>query len=251
VVTKLFSGIYGVGPMVARDWYSRGLRTLDDVKTKKGGIRLSPAQQLGLKYYNDLQERMTREEAKEIFDGIRSIAHEIDKSLILDIMGSYRRGQETCGDIDILLTRADEDRKTHAGVLRKLLPKLHEHGILIGDLSYPHDPDDLEAKYMGLCRLGPESKVRRIDILTIPYHQWGAALIYFTGDDIFNRSLRLLARHQGYSLNQRGLFSGVHRDPKTQVKDFQGKNIASRTEREIFDILRVPWQEPRERRRAT
>jgi hypothetical protein len=49
-----------------------------------------------------------------------------------------------------------------SGILRRLLPKLHEHGILIGDLSYPHDPDDLEAKYMGLCRLGPESKVRRI-----------------------------------------------------------------------------------------
>jgi DNA polymerase lambda len=46
VVTKLFSGIYGVGPMVARDWYSRGLRTLDDVKAKKGGIRLSPSQQV-------------------------------------------------------------------------------------------------------------------------------------------------------------------------------------------------------------
>lgn len=62
----------------------------------------------------------------------------------------------------------------------------------------------------------------------------GAALIYFTGksvallkalpqnsqltqatsSDIFNRSLRLKARHMKLCLNQRGLFTGVTRDKK-------------------------------------
>ena len=46
--------------------------------------------------------------------------------------------------------------------------------------------------------------MRRIDILGVPFPELGAALIYFTGNDIFNRSLRLKARHMGYSLNQRG-----------------------------------------------
>lgn len=63
----------------------------------------------------DLALRMPREEAKVIFDQIRDVALSIDKTLILDIMGSYRRGQETCGDLDILLTRSDNDGKTHAG----------------------------------------------------------------------------------------------------------------------------------------
>lgn len=87
----------------------------------------------------------------------------------------------------------------------------------------------------------------------------------------FNRSMRLLARHLGYSLNQRGLYTGVVRDPKNQQKiteglcaifrcvfgsassharPFSGTLIASRTEREIFDILKVPWQEPHERVRS-
>lgn len=118
---------------------------------------------------------------------------------------------------------------------------------------------------MGLCQFKPDQKQRRIgelvlpwavkgiltcyvDILTIPYHQWGAALIYFvsqppasnrgyletnvgchfffpkqTGDDIFNRSIRLLARHLGYSLNQRGLWAGVVRNPRTGEKTTTGE----------------------------
>ena len=73
---------------------------------------------------------------------------------------------------------------------------------MTGDLGTPEDDGALEAKYMGICRRSPEDKIRRIgtsmvihpwellahyriiDILTIPYHQWGAALVYFTGDGI-------------------------------------------------------------------
>lgn len=51
--------------------------------------------------------------------------------------------------------------------------------------------------------------MRRIDILGVPEDQLPAAMIYFTGNDIFNRSLRLKARHMGYSLNQRYLSQGV------------------------------------------
>lgn len=67
-----------------------------------------------------------------------------------------------------------------AGVLKKLLRVLHADGILTEDLGQPHDMSALEAKYMGICRRDATSKRRRIDILTIPFEQWGGALIYFT-----------------------------------------------------------------------
>lgn len=138
-------------------------------------------------------------------------------------MGSYRRGQSDCGDIDILVTRPDTDGHTHRGgsvrshnvdvrsppcdpgLMRTLLPLLHERGILTEDLSTPHDPDDLEAKYMGLCRLSPDNKMRRVgerssivsdgfwcsylleDILTVPFVSWGAALLYFVGPFLYTR----------------------------------------------------------------
>ena len=79
----------------------------------------------------------------------------------------------------------------------------------------------------------------------------------------FNRSMRLLAHKKGLSLNQRGLWSGVFRDPKTRQKTATGEVllntfflytdrnagviIASRTEKEIFAALGVPWKEPHER----
>lgn len=49
----------------------------------------------------------------------------------------------------------------------------------------------------------------------------------------FNRSMRLLARKKGMSLNQRGLFEGVIRDPKTQNKLSKGRRNSWATGRQI------------------
>jgi len=132
------------------------------------------------------------------------------------------------------------------GVLRRLLKALREAGIIVEDLALPEDSDDLEATYRGLCCL-PDvkgSKYRRIDFLTVPWQSRGAALLYYT----FNRAMRLKANALGYSLNQRGLFGDVVRDPHDRrIKMNAGKLVASETEEEIFNILGVPWQEPHER----
>lgn len=72
-VTRLFQGIYGVGPQTAYSWYVRGLRTLTDVRNRMGGIVLSNSQLLGLEYYSDLQRRMPRSEAGEIFQRIKAV----------------------------------------------------------------------------------------------------------------------------------------------------------------------------------
>lgn len=77
----------------------------------------------------------------------------------------------------------------------------------------------------------------------MPWKERGAALIYFTGNDIFNRSLRLLASKKGMGLNQRGLFKDTLRG-SGRVKLTRGLCIASESEREIFEILGVPWRPP-------
>ncbi|KAG9217804.1 hypothetical protein CCMSSC00406_0005174 [Pleurotus cornucopiae] len=247
-VCCLFQGVYGVGQSTAQKWYANGCRTLEDLKNGKSGVKLSPAQEIGLKFYDDINARMPRDEAKALFDLIKPIALSIDPDLFVDIMGSYRRGKSTCGDIDILITRNPADGKTHAGVLPTLLLKLHEIGIITEDLAIP-EGDDEENVYRGLCRLPePGSRRRRIDFLTVPWTSRGAALLYYTGDDIFNRAMRYKANVMGYSLNQRGLYSGVVRDPQDRrIKTNKGSLIASETEQEIFKILGVPWQEPHER----
>lgn len=88
--------------------------------------------------------------------------------------------------------------------------------------------------------------------------------IYFQ----FNRAIRLKANVLGYSLNQKGLFGNVVRNPSDRrvkleagawritwignesLKIATGILVASETEEEIFKILGVPWQEPHERVRG-
>ncbi len=59
-----------------------------------------------------------------------------------------------------------------------------------------------ESKFMGVCRLDDESKVRRIDIRVMPSDQFPCALLYFTGSDMFNQRIRARALEMGYTLNE-------------------------------------------------
>ncbi|EKM52273.1 uncharacterized protein PHACADRAFT_30808 [Phanerochaete carnosa HHB-10118-sp] len=222
-VLRLFQGIYGVGSITSLKWYAAGCRTLDDIHQRKGGIKLSDAQELGLKYYDDINSRISRQEVGEIFQRIKDIAHGIDKKLIVEIMGSYRRGKADCGDIDILITRPTDDKKHHKGLAQRMVNLCQMHGIIVDHLSIPSNWWSTELVYHGLCRRDDDSPVRRLDFLAVPYEQRGAALLYFTGDDIvsvlliqlhaqFNRSMRAKANKMDYSLNQRGLYDMVVRN---------------------------------------
>lgn len=79
-----------------------------------------------------------------------------------------------------------------------------------------------------------------------PETEYGAALIYFTGNDIFNRSIRLLASKRQMRLNQRGFYKNVIRRGNRE-KLTQGQLVEGRSEKKIFEILRVQWREPHER----
>ncbi|MBW0462407.1 hypothetical protein O181_002122 [Austropuccinia psidii MF-1] len=251
ICRKLFAGIHGVGDTLARKWYKKGLRTLEDVRERKAGIQLSASQEIGLRFYQDLQEKIPRKEVELIFERITPIASKIDNKLQLYLMGSYRRGQETCSDIDIIVTRDDSDGYSHVDSLQPLHSLLKQTGLVTFDLSLPKSFDKDNSMFMGLCSLNQPGyeKQRRIDILGVPYQELGAAFIYFTGNDIFNRSIRLKARHMGYVLNQKGLFERPGQDhligrTTSGTKLFL---VASRTEEEIFNILKVKYLLPHER----
>ncbi|OXH27539.1 DNA polymerase lambda subunit [Cryptococcus neoformans] len=241
----LFKDIYGVGRQYANELYQMGARTITDLRT--GRFPLSPGQQIGLALYEDLRSLIPREECKQIFELIKLEAKTVDEKLWVEIMGSYRRGSETSGDVDILITRDDTDGKTHKGAIKKLVDKLKAKGVITHELSAPHDWNALEAKWMGVGRVGQSAIYRRIDILCVPYESWGASLIYFTGNELFNRSLRLYARKLGYNLNQRGLYRNVVR-AIDGTKVLEGDRVASRTEEEIFQELGLRWRHPHHRR---
>lgn len=260
-VIKLFLGIYGVGMSTADKWVAQGLRTLDDLRDKG---QLTPNQRVGLDHYDDLNSRIPRAEIEALGEYVKQEAARIDKGVELLIGGSYRRGADSSGDIDFIVTK----KGTHSSeelnpFLDRLVTNLMNMGFLTAELashnSYGsrHHKDGNGSKWHGCCVIPriPDSSNdndhyrpiwRRIDFLIVPESEYGAALIYFTGNDIFNRSIRLLASKKGMRLNQRGLYKDVMRAPGREEKN-EGELVEGRSERKIFEILGVKWREPHER----
>ena len=106
------------------------------------------------------------------------VAREIDADLILEVMGSYRRGAKDCGDIDIMITKADAEHREMRNALEQLISKLTAIGFLRCGLAIPRGRDD-GTKWHGASQLSSEMPWRRIDFLIVPWAERGAALLYF------------------------------------------------------------------------
>ncbi|KAI1023180.1 hypothetical protein LB503_000955 [Fusarium chuoi] len=249
---QLFLGIYGVGNSQAQQWLAQGFRTLDDLKTS---AKLSPNQLIGIEHYDDLNTRIPRHEIEALGAIVRRGAQRVDPQVELIIGGSYRRGAETSGDIDFIITKPNTESSAELRpFLDGLVQLLEVEDFLVARLASSRSVSD-GSKWHGCCVLPKISGFneehyrpvwRRIDFLLVPESEMGAALIYFTGNDIFNRSMRLLASKKGMRLNQRGLYKDVMRGPQ-RVKVTEGELVEGRDERKIFDILGVKWREPHER----
>ena len=98
---------------------------------------------------------------------------------------------------------------------------------------------------MGVCKVDkPDSKARRIDIKVYPKDQYGYAILYFTGSDLFNRSMRLFAENKGLTLSDHGMFD-FSLNGKTKVT--HGAGVPCQTEEEVFKALGLPYKMPHER----
>ena len=243
---QTFLGIYGVGFRQADKWVQQGHRTLDDIRAIYD--KLTKNQQIGLDHYDDFQSRIPRAEVAEHEALVTSILAQVSPALRAVIGGSYRRGAPTCGDVDFIVTAA----QTSLPILRNLIlddaiPRLWAAGYLQASLAVTRS--DTGSKWHGAARLpGADQcpKWQRVDFLLVPEAEWGAALIYFTGNDVFNRSIRLLASKKGMRLNQRGLWKDVVRGPRRE-RVTQGSLLEARSEERIFELLRVPWRPPEHR----
>ncbi|XP_061856904.1 DNA polymerase lambda isoform X2 [Colius striatus] len=240
-VLELFSNIWGAGAKTAQMWYQQGFRTLDDIRSRAA---LSSQQAVGLRHYEDLLQRMPREEAAEIEHTVRQAALALKPGLVCVACGSYRRGKPTCGDVDVLVTHPDG--QSHRGLFGKLLDSLRGSGFLTDDLVSQEDNGE-QQKYLGVCRLpGPARRHRRLDIIVVPYSEFACALLYFTGSAHFNRSMRALAKSKGMSLSEHALSSAVVRGPGG-AKVAPGRVVPTATERDVFLQLGLPYREPSQR----
>jgi DNA polymerase lambda/DNA polymerase IV len=240
-----FMQIYDVGTSRAARWVAQGYRSLADLRkaVADGSLSLTANQQVGLERYEDLNSWIPRVEVDALAAVVRAAAADVDSAVELLVGGSYRRGAASSHDIDFIVTKKGTASSVElAPFLDALVAKLTDQKFLVAALSGAGSG----SKWHGCCVLPGSAVWRRIDFLLVPETEYGAALIYFTGNDIFNRSIRLLASKKGMRLNQRGLYRDVLRGP-SRVKITDGELIEGRDEKRIFDILGVRWREPTER----
>ena len=256
-ILQTFLQIYGVGFAQASRWVRQGYRTLDDLLNN---VHLTENQKIGIAHYEDFGSRIPRSEVTQHGDVVRSAFQAIDPEFEVIVGGSYRRGAATSGDIDCVITHPTHPLSTiRTLVLDTLVPQLFARGFLKATLSATTSASKTGSKWHGASSLpslgtpsiggqkrSKEPTWRRIDLLLVPPESKGAALIYFTGNDIFNRSIRLLASKRGMRLNQHGLFKDVMRGPG-RLKITEGTLLEGRDEKRIFELLGVPWREPEQR----
>jgi DNA polymerase (family 10) len=134
--------------------------------------------------------------------------------------GSLRRGKETIGDLDLLVTmRAGRDEQRD-------VDEVAEH-----ILKYPGIDQTLahgENKVSVILGNGLQ-----VDVRLLEKECFGAALLYFTGSKEHNVVLRGRARDMGWTLNEYAL---------TTLKG--GRFVAGKTEKDIYDKLRLDYVEP-------
>src|SRR6266481_2333425 len=134
--------------------------------------------------------------------------------------GSLRRGKETVGDLDLLLTLAD------GFTAQKHIDSIAEH-----ILKYPRI-DQVLAHGENKVSFTLDNGIQ-VDVRLLDKDSFGAALLYFTGSREHNVTLRGRANDMGYTLNEYALAT------------LKGeRRVAGRTEEEIYAKLKLDFIPP-------
>ncbi len=132
----------------------------------------------------------------------------------IQVAGSIRRGRETIGDIDIVVsTGGDHDPIFDAFVS---LPEVGE--VLVRG----------NTKTSARLRNGIQ-----VDVRIVETDQFGAALHYFTGSKEHHIKLRTRAKKMGLKINEYGV-----------VARETGETVASKTEEELYEVLKLDFIPP-------
>jgi len=204
--------IYGVGPKKANDLINiYKISSINDLrmKSENDSSILTNSQKIGLRFYEDLLERIPRSEM---------LKHQkiIKKG---EIVGSFRRKESSSGDIDVMLCMGINEFNEF---IDNLIDKKYIKYVLArGD-----------KKVLGICSLNTSSKHRRIDLIRNTEEEYPFMKLYFTGSAKFNVVFRQHCLKKGLSLNEHGFTPPV-------------KGL--KTEKDIFSYVGLEYVEPENR----
>jgi DNA polymerase (family 10) len=216
----------GMGPKtVALLWSAAQVANVDQLAEAIDAGRLEGLPRMGAKQIEKLRkgiEEYRRSAGRTRIDVADEAAQKLAKYLKafkgverVTEAGSLRRGRETVGDLDLLMTGpACEPGQTAAAV---------EHVA-----AYP-EIHDIIAKGENKVSFHLASGMQ-VDVRLLPTASYGAALQYFTGSKAHNVVLRQRALKMGYTLSEWAL---------ARLDD--GSTVAAASEEEIYAALGMDW----------
>lgn len=134
--------------------------------------------------------------------------------------GSLRRGKETIGDLDLLVSLVHG----HAG--KKAIETITEHILEFAGIERVLARGENKVSFVLASGM-------QVDVRLLEKEHFGAALLYFTGSKEHNVTLRGRANELGYTLNEYALATLKAEKP-----------VASRTEEEIYAKLKLDFIPP-------
>ena len=223
---NILAEVYGIGPKKSKDLVENGIISIAQLRENQH--LLNDVQKVGLKYYDDILTRIPRseiEDYKVIFE--QSFPKNTEGKM--EIVGSYRRGAESSGDIDVIITSKSEK------VFTTFIDNLIKEKIILYVLS--RGP----TKCLVVAKIPSSDAVRRVDFLYTNPQEFPFAILYFTGSKIFNTVMRHVALEKGYTMNEHGIYKMDMKKKGDKV----GHSFTS--EKDIFDFLGIEYKSPNER----
>jgi DNA polymerase beta len=215
---QILLNIYGVGPVNAKKIIDSGIKSLSELK--KNLHLLNEKQKIGVKYYEDLNKKIPLDEFNK---HIKIIENKLKKyKLTYDFVGSYRRGSDKMGDIDLLIMDDNDNKKFK---LKDFIKELmdNDNNYVIEVLAIGKN------KFMGVVKID-NYPARHFDILIAPKKEYYYSLLYFTGSKIFNVAMRHYIKTKlNLSLSEHG---------------FKDLDIKVDSEEDIFKFVKLHYIRP-------
>ena len=214
--------IPGLGPKRAKLLHDElGITGLADLQRAAASGRLRQLKALGPKTVERLRAGLKREQetgkrltlleaapyVRDLLRHMRAVRG-IGK---VDVAGSYRRGRETIGDIDLVATAENAPKAIEAFAAYPEVAQVTAQG---------------STRATVLLRGGVQA-----DLRVVAAESYGAALYYFTGSKAHNIAVRQRAQRRGLKINEYGVFKGARR-------------IAGETEESVFAAVGLPFIPP-------
>jgi DNA polymerase (family 10) len=220
-----FLKIQGLGPKsIALIFEHYRITTMDELEQLAKEQKLRELPRMGAK----LEEKVVRSIAQyrlrtgrfllsfanETAGELKRYLGELEGVEDITAAGSLRRGKDTVGDLDLLVTGPNATAALERFVA---YPRVHE--VLSRGAN------------KASAKIGREGL--QVDVRALPRESYGAAMQYFTGSKEHNVAVRTRAVKMGFKLSEYGLF---------RAED--DTRVAGETEEEVYEALGLAWIPP-------